>query len=37
MAYMVVELLFYALKRFNANLIFNFEHSREIQVKKKVY
>jgi hypothetical protein len=34
---MVVELLFYTLKRFNANLIFNFEHSREIQVKKKVY
>ena len=34
---MVVELVFYSLKRFNANLIFNFAHSREIQVKKKVY
>ena len=36
-AYIGIELLFYSLKRFNVNLIFNFEHSREIQVKKKVY
>lgn len=34
---MLFEQVFYSLKRFNINLIFNFEHSREIQVKKKVY